>query len=119
MVTHSAVLAQLQAAKLLHGLLWTMERRLAHKPFVALEQQPQEVERLSGIEEDVHGLRELNAAMLMIRPKIMTEIMRDSSITWGGRGGRAPLRDADAVHRIQAQPSVPPRRADTLSGSGA
>ncbi len=83
-ITHSAVLAQLKAAKLLHGLLWTMERRLAQRPFVALELQPQESERLSWIEEDVHGIRELNAAMLMIAPKIMTKIMRDSSITWGG-----------------------------------
>ncbi|WP_378944785.1 glycosyltransferase [Paracoccus sp. R86501] len=81
-VTHSAVLAQLTSAKLLHGLLWTMERQLAQKPFVAVELQPQEAERLSWIEEDVHGGRELNAAILMVRPGVMTEIVRDSSINW-------------------------------------
>lgn len=83
-VTHSSVVGQLRAAKLLHGLLWTMERRLAQKPFVGLELQPQETERLSWAEEDVQGHRELAAAMLMIRPGILTEVVRDSSIAWAG-----------------------------------
>lgn len=81
-MTHSGVLEQLRQAKLLHGLLWTMERRLAQKPFVALELQYHESERITWTEEDVQGKRELGAALLMIRPQILNKIVRDTSIAW-------------------------------------
>ncbi|MEG4644242.1 glycosyltransferase [Paracoccus sp. APAP_BH8] len=81
-MTHSAVLDQLRHARLLHGVLWTMERRLADKCFAALEIEPREAERIGWHEEDAQGATELRAAMVMVRPGLFSEVVRDSSIAW-------------------------------------
>lgn len=89
-ITHSSVLDLLRRARLLHGLLWAMECRLAQKPFVAMELRPHEAERIGWAEEDAQGQRELGAALLMVRPKVLDEIVRDSSIAWASEIAARP-----------------------------
>lgn len=109
-VTHSAILDKLRTAGLLHGLLWTMERRIAQKPFVALELQSCDSDRIAWSEEDVHGIRELNAAMLMVRPKLLGEVIRDATTNWiSGITARPCNVPAQVLHYELPEAFFPPR----------
>lgn len=75
-MTHSAVLDQLRRARLLHGVLWTMERRLTQHCFAALEIEPREAERVGWDEQEAKGSVELRANMLMVQPGTLSAIVR-------------------------------------------
>ncbi len=81
-MTHSTVLEQLRRARMLHGVLWTMERRLTRHCFTALEIEPREAERIRWSEQEAQGSAEFHPAMLMVRPGTLAAIVRDSSISW-------------------------------------
>lgn len=111
-VTHSAILDKLRAAGLLHGLLWTMERRITQKPFVALELQSCDSDRIAWSEEDVHGIRELNAAILMVRPKLLSEVVRDATAGWiSGITARPCNVPAQVLHYELPEAFFPPSGA--------
>lgn len=109
-VTHSAILDNLRAAGLLHGLLWTMERRITQKPFVALELQSCNNDRIAWSEEDVHGIRELNATMLMVRPQLLGEVIRDATTNWISGITAQPCNvPAQVLHYELPEAFFPPR----------
>lgn len=80
-VTRSDVFDLLRQTKLLHGLFWTMERRLAQNPFVALELSPHESERISLQEETIKGSREIAAAVLMVEQRLIGNYVRSPSLS--------------------------------------
>lgn len=79
-VTRSDVFELLRQTKLLHGLFWTMERRLAQHPFVALEFAPHESERISLQEENIQGSRKIAAAVLMVEQTCLRQILSEPSV---------------------------------------
>ncbi|QUS36184.1 glycosyltransferase [Falsirhodobacter algicola] len=83
-VTTGPVLAALRGAGLLHSTLWWLERRLEDAPFAALEMEPQTADRLDWSEGNIDGQRPSRAALVMLRPGVMTEAMRAPSINWIG-----------------------------------
>lgn len=101
LMTHSAVLDQLRRARLLHAVLWTMERRLAQQCFAALEIEPREAERIGWNEQEAQGSTELHAAMLMVRPGLFSDIMRDSSIAWASGVAARPCAVPTTLLRLQ------------------
>lgn len=117
-VTHSAVLAQLRTARLLHGILWTMERGIAQKPFVALELHSCDTDRIGWTEEDIHGARELNAAMLMVRPKLLSEVVRDPSLAWISGITARPCNVPARVLRYDMPEAFFPARGAVYIGAG-
>lgn len=100
-MTHSAVLEQLRDARLLHGVLWTMERRLSRHCFTALEIEPREAERIGWSEHEAQGTAGLNAAMLMVRPGTLAAIVRDSSIAWATGIASSPCAMPATLMRLQ------------------
>lgn len=101
LMTHSAVLDQLRRARLLHAVLWTMERRLAQQCFAALEIEPREAERIGWNEQEAQGSAELHAAMLMVRPGLFSDIVRDSSIAWASGVAARPCAVPTTLLRLQ------------------
>jgi len=100
-MTHSAVLDQLRRARLLHGVLWTMERRLTEKCFAALEIIPREAERIGWDEQEAKGSVELRANMLMVQPGLFSSIARDSSIAWAAGVAARPCNVPTNLLRLQ------------------
>ncbi|KRW93153.1 glycosyltransferase [Paracoccus sp. MKU1] len=100
-MTHSAVLEQLRRARLLHGVLWTMERRLTQHCFAALEIEPREAERVGWDEQEAKGSVELRANMLMVQPGTLSAIVRDTSIAWATGIAASPCSVPATVMRLQ------------------
>ncbi|SIT87120.1 glycosyltransferase [Pontibaca methylaminivorans] len=101
LMTHSAVLDQLRRARLLHAVLWTMERRLAQQCFAALEIEPRDAERIGWNEQEAQDSTELHAAMLMVRPGLFSDIVRDSSIAWASGVAARPCALPTTLLRLQ------------------
>lgn len=81
-VTHSDVFTQLRHARMLHGALWAMERRLTGHNFSALEIEPGMTERIGWSEHEAAGALTLRAGLVMVEPGIFAKIARDKSISW-------------------------------------
>lgn len=101
--TQSGVLNQLRASKLLHGVLWRMEQRLTRTPMVSLELKPTKAERITCEEERIEGQRELVSAMLMVRPGIIDNILRDTSLNWVSGVAARPCHVPTMVLSISLQ----------------
>ncbi|REG26867.1 glycosyltransferase involved in cell wall biosynthesis, partial [Paracoccus versutus] len=100
-MTHSTVLEQLRRGRMLHGVLWTMERRLTDKCFAALEIQPCEADRIGWDEQEAQGAIELRADMLMVQPGLFSTIVRDSSIAWASGVAARPCNVPTNLLRLQ------------------
>lgn len=111
-MTHSSVLEQLRRGRLLHGVLWTMERRLTQHCFAALEIEPREADRIGWSEQEAQGATELHAAMVMVRPGLFNEVVRDSSIAWVAGLAARPCNVPSTVLRLQLPDALLDERDD-------
>lgn len=81
-VTTEAVLNQLQAAKMLHWAFWMLETGADQKGLSALIMQPGREGRVAVSQIDKPDGRQVLAGLLVIRTKLLQEVMKDDSSAW-------------------------------------
>ena len=81
-MTDSGTIELLRSAGVLHWALWMLERGLHDKPFSAMQIQPRPGQRIGWEDVFPTGSSAVDAAMVMLRPGLLGEIMRDSSLDW-------------------------------------
>lgn len=109
-VSHSAVIEQLRHAGMLHSVLWALERKLVHKPFAALEIDSTLEDRLKWEEALPENQEELRAALLMVQPNLLAQIMRESSLARIAAIAATPCKISVALIRLGLPADLFPRR---------
>lgn len=84
-MTDSGTFDLLRRAGILHWALWMLERKLQDKTVAALQIRPGPAQRIGWDEVSPAGGSALDAAMVMLRPGLLGEVIRESSLDWISR----------------------------------